>query len=309
MVSTHLKNISQIGNLSQIGVKIKNLWKHHHNFNAMFSFLRSSPLFLLRFVWKLWWVKNISYEKKRYESKCRGLPPPELWWKYGLKIFVDQKISMITPEKLTWPLEIGNPKRKLIFQPAFFRGYVKYFGGTVINYPCFGDICSRLQLQPPFFKPQGRDASQTSKPMDSHMVFNLPALSPFTADSNILPKGIFPRRNSGSLPTTVFEFFDQKKNVSQLPPKKQKSQCHRPAKKKKNNQKVKSTERFQKFPPGQGTCKWGRLFLLYQCCETWVVASITNEWSGWSGHWNLSFQLGAMAVFGTCMESITSCLA
>ena len=29
MVSTHLKNISQNGNLPQIGVKIKNVWNHH----------------------------------------------------------------------------------------------------------------------------------------------------------------------------------------------------------------------------------------------------------------------------------------
>ena len=29
MVSTHLKNISQIGILPQIGVKIKNIWNHH----------------------------------------------------------------------------------------------------------------------------------------------------------------------------------------------------------------------------------------------------------------------------------------
>ena len=29
MVSTHLKNISQNGNLPQVGVKIKNLWNHH----------------------------------------------------------------------------------------------------------------------------------------------------------------------------------------------------------------------------------------------------------------------------------------
>ena len=29
VVSTHLKNISQIGNLPQIGVKIKNIWNHH----------------------------------------------------------------------------------------------------------------------------------------------------------------------------------------------------------------------------------------------------------------------------------------
>ena len=29
VVSTHLKNISQIGNLPQIGVKIKHIWNHH----------------------------------------------------------------------------------------------------------------------------------------------------------------------------------------------------------------------------------------------------------------------------------------
>ena len=29
VVSTHLKNISQNGNLSQIGLKIKNVWNHH----------------------------------------------------------------------------------------------------------------------------------------------------------------------------------------------------------------------------------------------------------------------------------------
>ena len=27
--TTHLKNISQIGNLPQIGMKIKNVWNHH----------------------------------------------------------------------------------------------------------------------------------------------------------------------------------------------------------------------------------------------------------------------------------------
>ena len=32
MVSTHLKNISQNGNLPQIGVKIKNIWKHQTEF-------------------------------------------------------------------------------------------------------------------------------------------------------------------------------------------------------------------------------------------------------------------------------------
>ena len=29
VVSTHFKNISQIGSFPQIGVKIKNIWNHH----------------------------------------------------------------------------------------------------------------------------------------------------------------------------------------------------------------------------------------------------------------------------------------
>ncbi len=32
MVSTHLKNISQMGNLPQIGMKIQNVWSHHLDF-------------------------------------------------------------------------------------------------------------------------------------------------------------------------------------------------------------------------------------------------------------------------------------
>ena len=32
--------------------------------------------------------------------------------------------------KLTWPLKIGHPKRKLIFQPSIFRGYVSFREGT-----------------------------------------------------------------------------------------------------------------------------------------------------------------------------------
>ena len=37
VVSTHLKNISQIGNLPQIGVKTKNIWNHHLDKNPNHS--------------------------------------------------------------------------------------------------------------------------------------------------------------------------------------------------------------------------------------------------------------------------------
>ena len=38
----------------------------------------------------------------------------------------------IPRESLTWNLKIGLPKRRLIFQPSFFRGYIKLRGSTLL---------------------------------------------------------------------------------------------------------------------------------------------------------------------------------
>ena len=35
--------------------------------------------------------------------------------------------------KLTWPLKIGHPKRKVIFQPSIFRGYVSFREGSSLS--------------------------------------------------------------------------------------------------------------------------------------------------------------------------------
>ena len=45
VVPTHLKNISQNGNLPQIGVKIKNIWNHHPVIfeNGVLCLLRTTP--------------------------------------------------------------------------------------------------------------------------------------------------------------------------------------------------------------------------------------------------------------------------
>ena len=37
--------------------------------------------------------------------------------------------QLLPPGSLTYPLKIGNPKRKLMVQPSIFRGYVKLPGG------------------------------------------------------------------------------------------------------------------------------------------------------------------------------------
>ena len=44
VVSSHLKNISQIGSFPQVGVKIKNIWNHHPVQNTMASHFLQSPV-------------------------------------------------------------------------------------------------------------------------------------------------------------------------------------------------------------------------------------------------------------------------
>ena len=50
MVSTHLKNISQIGSFPQVGMKIKNIWNHHLDDKHRRSQKRGTPL-PQRLVW------------------------------------------------------------------------------------------------------------------------------------------------------------------------------------------------------------------------------------------------------------------
>ena len=43
MISTHLKNIGQIGNLPRIGVKIKHMWNHHLEYFTNLHFPEMRP--------------------------------------------------------------------------------------------------------------------------------------------------------------------------------------------------------------------------------------------------------------------------
>ncbi len=53
VVSTHLKNISQNGNLPQIGMKIKNIWNHHLEKLSLSIPTKLGPFFLWPSTWKL----------------------------------------------------------------------------------------------------------------------------------------------------------------------------------------------------------------------------------------------------------------
>ena len=65
VVSTHLKNISQIGSLPQIGVKIKNVWNHH-----LVSVISKTA------SWSFFWRGGSSIFKPSAESSIPSLLKP-----------------------------------------------------------------------------------------------------------------------------------------------------------------------------------------------------------------------------------------
>ena len=85
--SSHLRNISQIGNLPQVGVKIKNLWNHlddysHHLTSSQTSILRTPPH-----------QKNNTMQ------------------------YISTMVDLITVQ-----LHVKKKKESFIFQPSIFRG-------------------------------------------------------------------------------------------------------------------------------------------------------------------------------------------
>lgn len=164
-----------------------------------------------------------------------GLPPPESWWKHGLKIFVDQKISMIITLRFGASVDASN-------QPPWKNPTPRCIPNVQTNGFTHGlQLASTVSIHRRLQHP-GREFNDGIRITSRHRF------------------RIF--RPKQSLPAAT-----QKTKIPVPPPRV-----------KKKTLKKSSRRTVSKISPWQGTCKWGRLFLLYQCCETWVVVSIT-EWS------------------------------
>ena len=73
VVSTHLKNISQIGNLPQVGVKITNIWNHHPEFVTPNKPLRNADPFGWIFVRKkLFFLGALRFGKRGEGTNTQG---------------------------------------------------------------------------------------------------------------------------------------------------------------------------------------------------------------------------------------------
>ena len=133
MVSTHLKNISQNGNLPQIGVKIKSIWNHHlektskfHTQNLYKSRIRQilhkhpfKNLYkTLRKPYKnhVWCINNTTTSSwsptlctsamtltagdlNKWTYRWKGQNPPKLW---GQRWFQTWIFSFTSPEMKKW---------------------------------------------------------------------------------------------------------------------------------------------------------------------------------------------------------------
>ena len=79
VVSTHLKNISQIRNFPQIGVKIKNIWNHHLEVELLVPFLWTTHLFFVGLTKSEKWtvqtfsLKNISLASYVYRLHVKRI--------------------------------------------------------------------------------------------------------------------------------------------------------------------------------------------------------------------------------------------
>ena len=79
--------------------------------------------------------KKTTRNKNTWESEnCQWDTPPPLGRMGGCSMVFPSRFEFLHPGNLTWPLKRGLPKRKLVFQPSFFRGYVKFRGCTTFQF-------------------------------------------------------------------------------------------------------------------------------------------------------------------------------
>ena len=132
MVSTPLKNISQNGNLPQIGVKINNLWNHQQDdvvslyqtvFGTLLCFVDAigdSKLYLAQWLG----IPGNDARKVNFQY-CHPITYNTCWsWQ---RREVPQRplffsVFHVHSLKLTWHLKIGHAKRKRLYSNHPFSG-------------------------------------------------------------------------------------------------------------------------------------------------------------------------------------------
>ena len=112
VVSTHLKNISQMGNLPQIGVKIKNNWNQHLVYLILFRIFRKKNQVPQKREHGIGWFWFTQKTDQSWETQC--------WEKQSFPSWPRRSInsSKRLPHAKGWKQVHGEAPRKGCF---FFR--------------------------------------------------------------------------------------------------------------------------------------------------------------------------------------------
>ena len=149
MVSTQLKNISQIGSFPQIGVKIKNLWNHHLDNNTLPSFLNKNWKVKLAQVLVSWKIIPKGYFQapskplgRTFKSSAvigLGATIPSISWKTGWR------------ELWTNPDKKNDLRQCLVqlYLPGLNVGWGKYTDSLRVTSSMQQETKYQLGLHPP----------------------------------------------------------------------------------------------------------------------------------------------------------------
>ena len=125
MVSTHWKNIRQIGSFPQLGVKIKNIWNHHLDHGCCFYCSFFKPWYLNHHALGLPHNFDLSRQGKPFRLGRWWLQwvKSRSFWN-GLFLYMND----LHPGRLTWNLKMMVWKMIFFFNWVIFRFHVNLPG-------------------------------------------------------------------------------------------------------------------------------------------------------------------------------------
>ena len=116
MVSTHLKNISQNGNLPPLGMNIKNMWNHQTDDMTTSQVPPAKPL-----------------PRATLPEKGNEKIPRWSWETHPYRLQWPVRRMIIYPWNLTWNLKRSPWKRRFLLETIIFRFHVKFRGSIYLE--------------------------------------------------------------------------------------------------------------------------------------------------------------------------------
>ena len=179
------------------------IYTFRSSFHSRPSFPKHEPIWMNLF--------HTSPVELRAKIPCHAIPQKKHTCSRARPVFVLPTKIPTLPETNSSHLKIGHPKRKLLFQPSIFRGYVSFRESSPLKN-------SRKSVEVWTFKVMntsektGKASQQFHAPWFHHLN---PIASMYSIFTYIYPAmGNYPKTISGIIPSTITSEFCSKKIVT-----------------------------------------------------------------------------------------------